>query len=235
MRDYRSNLWSTIKVFVVGALSLCLFGCVTTAPVAPVLVTNVVTFHTDSYLVDGSISVVSLDPSVSRSLEFASYKKKFESHLSLVGYTIESDVSKADYIAVVAYGIGDGNTQTSTVPTYGKTGGGTTTSSSGTTYSHDSGNGTYSGTSYIPPTYGVTGIKTVSATEYTRNVALDVLEANSFRKGYPKKIYELRARSTGSCNVIVEVFDEILEAMFRGFPGENGRNRIERVPGVFNC
>jgi hypothetical protein len=27
MSGYRSNLWSTIKIFVVGALSLCLFGC----------------------------------------------------------------------------------------------------------------------------------------------------------------------------------------------------------------
>ena len=230
MRNYRFNLWSTIKVFIVGALSLYLSGC------GSFVQTNVVTFHTDSYLVDGSISVVSLDPSVSRSLEFETYKNKFESHLSLVGYTIESDVSKADYIAVVAYGIGDGETQTSTVPTYGQTGGGTTSYSSGTTYSYGSGSsGTYSGTSYTPPTYGVTGSKTVSATAYTRNVALDVLEANSFRKGYPKKIYELRARSTGSCNVIVEVFDEILVAMFRGFPGENGRNRIETVPAVSNC
>lgn len=86
------------------------------------------------------------------------------------------------------------------------------------------------------PTYGVVGSSTGSATRYNRAIALDIVEASSFKKGNPKKVYQGRTKSKGSCSVIVEVFDEMLEAMFIGFPGENGRNRKQVIsPAIFNC
>jgi hypothetical protein len=203
-------------------------GCAT-----PRVVTNNTAFFVDSYSPRGSISVVSGDVDLNNSLEFAAYKKKFEAQLSVAGYTIEDDPNKADHIALVAYGIDNGKTSTVSTPIFGQTGGGTTYSS-GTVYGAG-GSANYSGTGYTMPTYGVVGSSTGSATTYNRAIALDIVEASSFKAGTPKKVYEGRTKSKGSCSVIVEVFDEMLEAMFSVFPGENGRNRKQKVPGVFNC
>ena len=207
---------------------LIVTGCAT-----PRVVTNNTAFYVDAYSPVGSIAVVSGEADVNNSLEFAAYKKKFESHLSLAGYTIERDPNKADYIALVAYGIDDGKTSTVSTPIFGQTSGGTTYSS-GTVYG-SGGSANYSGTTYTMPTYGVVGSSTGSVTRYNRAIALDIVEAGSFKEGKPVKVYEGRTKSKGRCSVIVEVFDEMLEAMFSDFPGENGRNRKQEVPGIFNC
>ena len=207
-------------------------GCATTYP--PHVTTNNTAFFVDTYVSKGSISVVSAEADVNSSLEFAAYKHKFESKLSGVGYQIEKDPNKADYIALVAYGIDDGKISTVSTPIFGQTSGGTTYSS-GTVYG-SGGSANYSGTSYTMPTYGVVGSSTGSVTTYNRAIALDIVEASSFKEGNPKKVYEGRTKSKGSCSVIVEVFDEMLEAMFIGFPGENGRNRKQVIsPAIFNC
>ena len=54
---------------------------------------------------------------------------------------------------------------------------------------------------------------------------------------HPKddKLFEGRTISSGQCPVIVEVFDELLEAMFIDFPGDNGRNRIQIIESEANC
>ena len=64
---------------------------------------------------------------------------------------------------------------------------------------------------------------------------MDIVDAGSLRIGAFRKIYEIRAKSTGGCSVIAEVFDEMLEAMFWDFPGESGKPRTVEVGGEFNC
>ena len=209
-------------------LMAVLAGCSTSR-----VVSNNTAFYVDNYSPRGSITVVSGETEVNNSLEFAAYKKKFESRLSMAGYAIEKDPDKADYIALVAYGIDDGNTSTVSTPIFGQTGGGTTYSSG--TVSSSSSSASYSGTSYTMPTYGVVGSSTGSVTKYNRAIALDIVDAKSFKDGKPKKVYEGRTKSTGSCSVIVEVFDEMLEAMFTDFPGENGRNSKHEIAAIFNC
>ena len=54
-------------------------------------------------------------------------------------------------------------------------------------------------------------------------------------KSNVKKVYEARAKSTGSCSVIAGVFEEILEAMFKDFPGINGKVRSVEVPSKGGC
>ena len=198
-------------------------GCATSSRI----VTNNTAFFVGSYEPKGTISVVSGEADVNNSLEFAAYKSKFESKLSEAGYQIEKDPNKADYIALVAYGIDEGRTSNVSTPIFGQTSGGTTYSS-GTVYG-SSGSANFSGTSYTMPTYGVVGRSSGSVTVYNRAIALDIVEASSFKEGSPKKVYEGRTKSEGSCSVIVEVFDEMLEAMFIDFPGENGRNRKQTV------
>ena len=181
-------------------------------------------FYVETYQPRGSISVVSGEQDINSTLAFQTYKKKFESQLSMVGYMIETDPNKADFIALVAYGIDDGKTALVSTPIWGQTGGGETIySASGEMVA------------YTMPTYGVKGSSTSSLTTYDRAIAMDILEAQSFKKGNPVKVYEGRTKSTGSCSVIVEVCDEMLEAMFTDFPGENARNRTQRVTGTFDC
>ena len=195
--------------------------------------TNTTVFYVETYSPGKSISVVSGEADVNSSLEFAAYKKKFENRLSIAGYTIEQDPNYADYIALIAYGIDEGKTATISTPIFGQTGGGTTYSS-GTIYGSD-GSVNYSGSNYTMPTFGIVGSSTSSVTTYKRAIALDIIEANSFKEGHPMTVYQGRTRSEGICSVIVEVFDEMLEAMFSDFPGENGRNRKQIIRGDFNC
>ena len=209
-------------------------GCVTPGVVTNnTVLTNNTVFYVGTYSPKGSISVVSGEADVNNSLEFAAYKKKFEHKLSLAGYTIEKDPNKAEYIALVAYGIDNGKSSTISTPIFGQTSGGTTYSS-GTVHG-SGGSVNYSSSSYTMPTYGVVGSSTGSVTTYKRAIALDIIEAGSFKEGSPTKVYEGRAKSEGICSVFAEVFDEILEAMFIDFPGENGRNRKQEVRGVYNC
>lgn len=220
-----------MKVFKIITILAVLIvtGCAT----PPRVVTNNTAFYVDAFAPRGSISVVSGEADVNGSLEFAAYKKKFESKLIASGYKIENDPNNADFIGLVAYGIDNGETSTVSTPIFGQTGGGSTYSS-GTVYS-SGGSATYSGSSYTMPTYGVVGRSTGPVTTYNRAIALDIVEAQSFKEGNPKKVYEGRTKSKGSCSVIVEVFDEMLEAMFTDFPGENGRNRKQDVPSIANC
>jgi len=195
--------------------------------------TTTTNFHAPGHEARGSIFVVAADANVNSSLEFQSYKTKIEVKLITTGYTIAQSVEEANFIAMVSYGIDNGKTSIVSTPIFGQTGGGTTYSS-GTVYGAGS-SASYSGSSYTMPSYGVVGSSTSSVTQYTRAVAIDIVEAQGLKDGIINKKYEIRAKSTGSCSVIAEVFDEILEAMFKEFPGNNGGSKTIDIPGKFNC
>lgn len=172
--------------------------------------TTTTTFYSSEYKNTGSISVVATTSEVNDSLEFSHYKDRIEKKLASHGYRIEKNPSKAEYIALVAYGIDSGKNGIVTTPIFGTTGGGATFTSYGTS-------------SYTMPSYGTVGASTETVTTYTRAIALDIVNAVDTKSGQPKKLFEIRARSVGSCSVIAGVFNEILESMFRDFPGENGK------------
>ena len=216
-----------IKIWLIPFIMLIfLSGCATVH-------TKTTAFYIPDYKNTGTIAVVAADATVNSSLEFAHYKKKFEQKLAANGYTIVSNPSEAQYIALVAYGIDSGKSSIVSTPIFGQTGGGSTYSS-GTVYS-SRGSATYSGTSYTMPTYGVVGSATSSQTMYTRAIALDIVDAQSLKDGAPKKVYEARAKSSGSCSVIAGVFDAILEGMFKDFPGISGKVRSVNVTWDGDC
>lgn len=213
-----------IKIWIIAVMILMFLSGCTAVPIQ----TKTVAFYIPEYKNSGTIAIVAAEVAVNSSLEFAHYKKQFEQKLAINGYTIVSNPSEAQYIGFVTYGIDDGKNSIVSIPLLGQTGGGTTFSS-GTVYS-PGGSSTYSGTGYTMPTYGVTGSVTRSRTIYTRVIALDIVDAQSLKNGNPKKVYEVRAKSTGSYNVMAGVFEEILEAMFKGFPGISGKVRFVEVP-----
>ncbi len=217
------------KILLLSAslLSLTMAGC------ASRVVTNTTNFYKPEYQNKGTISVVSAKKQTSSSLEFEHYKSVFEKHLGKLGFVPVKNPAEAQYIALISYGIDNGKNSVETTPIFGQTGGGTTYNSG--TVSSGGYSTSYSGSTYSMPTYGVVGSTTSSYTTYTRAIAMDIVKAKSLRQGTPEVLLESRAKSSGSCSQISEVFDEILEAMFDDFPGENGRSNRVTIHGNFNC
>ncbi len=197
------------------------------------VVTDTTSFYKPEFKREGSISVVAAEAKQNRSLEFEHYKARFEKKLAKVGYQVKKQPQQAEYLAVVTYGIDNGKTSQVTTPLYGQTGGGTTYNS-GTVYSGGQ-SASYSNTSYSMPTYGVVGSVSSQRTTYSRAIALDIVEAKSFIQGEPVVLLESRAKSSGRCSQIVEVFDEMLQSMFDDFPGVSGRSRRTQVDADANC
>lgn len=195
--------------------------------------TKTTNFYIPGYKSEGSIIVLSTKQELNDSLEFANYKAKFEAKLVQAGYTIANTPTEAKYIAFVSYGIDDGKGEVTSIPIFGQTSGGSTFSS-GSIYG-SGGSTNFSGSTYSMPTYGMVGSLTGSRTVYTRVIALDIVDAQSLKDGHPQKILEGRANSTGSCGVIAGVFDEILEAMFKQFPGKSGKVQSVKVSSKGGC
>jgi hypothetical protein len=168
-------------------------------------------FYAPDYKNVGTIAVIASVAEVNNSLEFSHYKPRFENKLAANGYTIVSNPSDAKYVALVAYGIDEGQSGVVSTPIFGQTVGGTTTFSS------------YGGSFYTMPTYGMVGSATQSITRYSRAIALDIVDSASIKEGKPKKVFELRTKSVGSSSAISCVFNEMLDAMFKDFPGESGK------------
>ena len=130
---------------------------------------------------------------------------------------------------MVTYGIDEGKTSLISRPVYGHSG--------FVRYGYGRGHhGIGIRHSYHVPVYSVVGTSTHSVTNYTKAIAMDIVETKSFAtEEEPRKLYEGRTRSTGRCSVVVEVFDEMLEAMFTNFTGQNAQNRTLTIEGNVNC
>lgn len=211
-----------MKISKLSVFSLFLMVIISGCVHMPTVDTTLTTFYTSEYKNAGSISVVAAAAEANNSLEFTHYKARIEKQLSSHGYTIKNNPSEAEFIALVAYGIDEGKSAMVSAPIFGQTGGGATFTSYGTS-------------SYTMPSYGVVASSNNSVTTYTRAIALDIVKTETFKDGQPKKLFELRAKSIGTCSVISGVFEEILESMFQDFPGQNGKARKITVEFKGNC
>jgi len=169
---------------------------------------------------------------VDQSLEFKNYKRLFENNFLSNGFTIVDDKNSSDLTAFISYGIDGGKTTThvGSMPIYGSTGGGTTYHSG--TLSSGSSFGSYSGTSYAMPKWGVTGSRAYSynRTIYTRNLVMDIVETNSLTQKKPVKVFEGRITSRGCSSQINEVMPPLVEIMFKNFPGVSGKSENIEIP-----
>ena len=207
--------------------ALCLSLLLISACSSYSLKTNRTAFYNPTYYVSGSIFVIATNPEQNNSLEFAYYKKKIEAKLAVIGYTIASNKNEADFMAMFTYGIDDGNTSIISSPIF----------ASSSDFYDDRGLRSPS-QRYSMPSYRMVGTSTDSITTYNIAIALDIIQAspsNTDSKQDVKKVYESRVKSVSSCGAIVGVFDQLLQAMFNNFPGENGKTITAKIPYKEQC
>ena len=168
-----------------------------------------------------SVVVLPFQKELESSLEFQNYKKTIEDNLQKYGFNIVQEKDASDFIAFVSYGIDGGQDKLVSSPVYGSTGGGSGTFS-GSSYNYGTG-GTlyYSGTTYLMPTFGVVGSTTSTMTEYTRQLAMDLVETSTLESKKINKVYEGRVKSVGRCSMVSAVMSEMIESLFRDFPRKN--------------
>ena len=206
------------------AILLALSGC------GSFVETSSTTFHGENHAVRGTISVMPIDKSQEGSLEFKTVSGYLLKKLSESGY-IPSSNPQSKYVAYITYGIDTGSTTMTSVPIFGQTGGGTSYSSgtvnSGARY------GTYSGTTTTMPTYGMVGAMAMSGKEYRRAVNIDIFRSEPNKA--PEKVYELKGISSGSCGNVNSILFNIIDGMFKNFPGESGKSKAVNIPWSGSC
>lgn len=218
-----------MKNIILLFLTLLLFACQTT----PRVVADRTIFHSLNLNNQSKkVFIQGYPEQINQSLEFKSYKKMFEDKFLNNGYTITDNKNLSDLTAFISYGIDSGKTTThiDSVPIFGSTGGGTTYHS-GSVYS-GSNYGSYSGTSYSMPTFGIVGSSSYSynVTVYSRNLAMDIVETKSLGQKNPIKVFEGRIKSSGCSSQINEVMPPLVEAMFQNFPGTSGKSENIVIP-----
>lgn len=202
-----------MRLVVLMIAVLLIAGCTT-----PSMNANVTAFHTpELQTARGKTIIIRPDtPAKETSLEFLNYRPKVAAKLQHVGFTVVEDPAAADYIARISYGV-DGT------ETY-----------SATTASPVFGLGYYGGPFYYGGSFS-RRYDTRTWVEYNRFIALEIIDGKYADTDAPPRIYEGRAQSTGSCPTIAGVFDEVLEALFRDFPGANGRTTFVTIPWDGSC
>lgn len=213
------------KIIALLAFAFTLSGC------TPHVVTTTSIYHGEHAYDRGTIYIEPEDQELEKSLAFKTLKNRIGKHLSLNGYQIVPEKEDASFIAVISYNSDGGKTTVSSKPIVGQTGG-------GTSYSYGtsvglSGVKTYTGTQYTPPSYGVVGSKTVTETLYTIEAKFDIYRFNGKKVG--SKVYEMQGTSTGSCGKINVVMPLIIDAMFKDFPGEDGKTTEVKTPRAGSC
>jgi hypothetical protein len=199
-------------------LLVCLFGLMGCGSVS----SSVSRFHKISNLPKGRYFIVlPILKNKKGSLEFEEYAKNISSRLEKFGMIYTSRKQDADYAILLDYGIGGGKTSTSSMPLYGRTGGGTTYHS-GTVSSSSGGYGNYSGTSYAPSRRRVIGSIPITRTIYTRLFVMDIIDLKKSSPGNIVKVFEGKVNSVGSSNSFHKVSNCLISAMFENFPGKSG-------------
>jgi Domain of unknown function (DUF4136) len=205
-----------MKIYLLLVIAVILAACGT-----PAIDANVTAFYTPEVrkIASKTVAVRAVPTEKESSLEFKSYRPKIERKLRLVGFDIAEPTEDPDFIANVSYGI-DGREQkssTSSGPYFGSVGVGIGV-----------GNAPFYGG--VARTYN-----TQTWEEYSRFIAIDIVDAGTVNSDNPVRIYEGRVQSVGKCPTLAGVFDGVLDAMFEGFPGVNGKTTFVSIPWDGSC
>jgi hypothetical protein len=196
---------------IIIAITLTLFqvGCATVE-------SKVSRFHTLSSVSSAkTFKFIQLDGQAG-SIEFDSYAQRVSKKLQAYGWRHET-TKTPDVAVFISYWIGDGKSVSESMPIFGQTGGGTSYTS-GSVYAGGR-PATFSATTFTAPTYGQVGVVPIHRTYYTRTL---VMKIHDLKQGN-KSIFEGRVVSTGTSSQISEVMPNMIDALFKKFPGESGK------------
>lgn len=153
------------------------------------------------------------------SIEYRTYANTVAGKLIERGFRKVDNLSDADYVVVIDYGVGGSSEVSGSIPIYGQTGGGTTYHS-GTVSSYGYGGssyGTYNGSSYTPPTYGIVGSTPYNYTKYHRYFYLKMYDIKKSTPEKPYSVYEGTVKSSGKSANFSTVSECIINSLFKDF------------------
>lgn len=159
-------------------------------------------------------------PGTKADLEYRTYAKALASGLTKAGL-LETNLSNAKYAVLMNYSIDNGKSEISSVPIIGQTG-----VASSTTYGQVNRSGSFSATTYNTPTYGIVGATTRSDTVFTRQLTVDIVDANEKdADGKYRRLYLGKVQSRGAGGQIAPVMPYMIEALLQDFPGKSGQTK----------
>ena len=161
------------------------------------------------------------------SLEHASYEEFIRNDLGKHNFR-EVQFQEAEVVVIFFYGITQGRQEISSIPIFGQTG-----ISSSHTYGGLYNLGAYpgfSGTTTYVPSYGIIGSMPYSSTEYTRYLSMSIYKRPKTDKEKLEKVYEGKVISSGSSNQLPKIAPYMIRALFKNFPGDNGRTETVTMP-----
>jgi len=224
-----------IKLLNIAIISFALSGCETMELAPKMADVSTSTFTSPDFRPGGLIALIPADIRKNESLEFNHFKMLVAQKLSRAGYSVTDDLTKAQFFAMISYGIDSGRSELVSTPMFGQISGGNT-STSGSVYS-SGGVASYNSSTYSMPQFGVVGSRSDSVTVYNRALAVDIIDGDSYRSNSPKKLMELRIKSAGSCGIVAGILPFMIDGAFSRFPDPSGTTRKVSValPPGFDC
>ena len=217
----------TVRALFFVGMACALAACVPTRrapPPVPQVHSQVTTFHQlPATLAGMKFAFTPFDAQVT-SLEFATYAAQMRVALTNLGL-IETDIQDADIAVGFAYFIDSGKQFTIDTPIHGQTG-----VSSSTTTGSVNDSGQYNATTTYTPTYGITGYKHRSATIYTRQIIIRMVDNKRSGNGKVIYLYSADVISTGYNDSLAIIVPRMIDAAFTEFPAGNGTVRKFSVP-----
>ena len=215
---------------IAAFLCLLCFGCTNT------ITSNVSVFHElPNNWSSKTIKVLPFDPKLKPSLEWKLYKGLIEGELEKRGFSLIKNNQTTEYVAFASYSVDFGKTSTSNTPMYNRTFGGRTYPP-GSIYGIDDGSAYYSALGFTMPFYGVVDMAPFQTTIYSKNLALDIILAESLNSENVKKLYEGRVASIGRCENLPTIIPFMIKSLFKEFPGSGrGRKTVVNLPFDGSC
>jgi len=206
------------RFIAVTAVLLTVAACV-----SPKYVTSDVTrFNTLSSAPTGTFAIVAVSPEQEQSIAFRQYGDLINQRLSALGmrqYSGTAGPGSADYVVTLDY---DVLGPTADVRTRGGS-----NFSMGFGYSNFHRPWGY-GFGYRDPFFD--DYPTIDTRQmFTRRVELNMYKGATYSSGRRERVFEGRAISTGLSGQIEPVMPYMLDAVFKDFPGRNGRTETVSV------
>ncbi len=203
------------KTLLIAGVSLALAACASTFK------SDVARFHNLPQTGGESFTIVPKDPAKVGSLEFEQYAGMIRAHLTDLGYHAVAD--NPDIMVNVDYYVSDGDEKIQSRPGYGYGGYGYANPFYGFGHYGHFGHSGYFGSGAFGYPYYSSGGSYYSYTVYAKRLEMNMVRAGG------EVIFEGRADSTGRDNHLPEVMPLLIQALFTGFPGENGVTEQVRI------